>query len=270
MSNGFWAVPFDGSAAAMAVSAVVAVVAAVRGVWSPCGLSMIAAINPMTERSRGNRYWLTACWYVVGALVGGAVLGAGAALGAGAFGLLGVGPGVVAVLAAFCCLVTAAADTEGVPVTLPLHPRQVNERWLSRYRRWIYASGFGIQIGSGFATYIMTAAVYLTAALAILSGAPWWALALGLVFGAVRGSAVVLTARIGDGAALMRLHRTLAALTPVSVRVAIAVQLAAAPVLMSIGAGGTAAAFVVLPVAVIGTVAWRSGRAGVLDPRPAR
>ena len=45
----------------------VAVVSAVRGMWSPCGLSMLSSLNPVSERARGNRYWATAAWYILGA-----------------------------------------------------------------------------------------------------------------------------------------------------------------------------------------------------------
>src|SRR3954464_10841320 len=58
------------------------VVAAVRGLWSPCGLSMLSALNPVAERSRGHRFWATALWYVAGALAGGAALGGALAGGA--------------------------------------------------------------------------------------------------------------------------------------------------------------------------------------------
>jgi hypothetical protein len=40
----------------------VAVVAALRGTWSPCGLSMLSSLNPVSERSRGHRFWGTAVW----------------------------------------------------------------------------------------------------------------------------------------------------------------------------------------------------------------
>src|SRR5262245_28638289 len=46
---------------------VVAVAAAVRSTWSPCGLSMLSSITPFGERSRGHRYSVTAAWFVVGA-----------------------------------------------------------------------------------------------------------------------------------------------------------------------------------------------------------
>ena len=51
---------------------VVAAVAAARGMWSPCGLSMLSSLNPVSEQARGHRFWLTGCWYVAGAIAGGA------------------------------------------------------------------------------------------------------------------------------------------------------------------------------------------------------
>lgn len=236
----------------VALSVLIAVSAAVRGVWSPCGLSMISAINPFTESSRGNRYWLTAGWFVAGSVVGGAALGSGAAVGAWLVVPL-VGQ-VTAIAAVACCLLALASDTSVVGFQLPGHPRQVNERWLGRYRRWVYASGFGLQIGSGFATYIMTAAVYLTVALGALSGSPRLALTAGLVFGFVRGSAVLLSGAAKDPAALRRLHRRMELLEPWSMRAVVLVEVSAAGAL-GYAAGGLLGLVVV--GAVLGVVAGR-------------
>lgn len=171
-----------------------ATIAAVRGMWSPCGLSMLSSLNPVSEHARGHRYWLTALWYVVGAAAGGALLGGGLALAAFGFGRTHPPTDLVWALAAVCAVVAAGSDTRLVGRTLPVHPRQVDERWLTTYRRWIYASGYGVQIGSGFATYIMTAAVYLTAALAILTGSAGSAFVVGMTFGVVRGLGIGLCA----------------------------------------------------------------------------
>ena len=64
----------------IALAAVTATGAAIRSTWSPCGLSMLSTITPMAERSRNRRWGLTAAWFLSGAVLGGAVLGAGAAL----------------------------------------------------------------------------------------------------------------------------------------------------------------------------------------------
>jgi hypothetical protein len=80
----------------------------------------------------------------------------------------------------------------------------VDERWLTRYRRWIYAGGFGVQIGTGFATYIMTAGVYLLAVLAVLPGDPRLGLLAGVVFALVRGAGIGLAATARDPERLQR------------------------------------------------------------------
>jgi hypothetical protein len=171
-----------------------AALAALRGLWSPCGLSMLSALNPVSERARRNRYWVTACWYVGGAVAGGALLGAACALVAWVVRrseLPGVATWTVVLIAA---AVATLSDARVGGWSLPVHARQVDERWLARYRRWIYAAGYGVQIGTGFATYIMTGAVYLTAVVAMASGNPPAALAAGLTFGSVRGLGILLTA----------------------------------------------------------------------------
>jgi hypothetical protein len=169
----------------------VGAVAAVRGLWSPCGLSMVSALNPMAERGRGHRYWLTAAWYVVGAALGGALLGAGAAVLAVGVSALGPPPGIRALVAGLAALACWLSDVPAVSWRLPTHPRQLNERWIGRYRRWIYAAGFGVQIGTGVATYVMSATVYLTVALAALTGDARLALAVGAAFGTLRGLGVL-------------------------------------------------------------------------------
>jgi hypothetical protein len=172
-----------------------AAVAAVRGMWSPCGLSMLSTLNPVAERARGHRFWVTACWYISGAVVGGALLGVGCALVAVGYGELDAPSSVAWSLALAGSSAAVLSDARIGGWSLPLHPRQVDERWVDRYRRWLYASGYGVQIGTGLATYIMTAGVYLLALLAALTGSFAQALAGGVAFGLVRGFCVVAAAR---------------------------------------------------------------------------
>jgi len=195
---------------------VTALVAAVRSLFSPCGLSMVSSITPFGERAKGHRYGWTAAWFVAGATAGGAILGTVCAAGAALLGRAGFGPTALLVVAAVLALVGIASDTRLFGVALPLHPRQVDETWLTRYRRWIYAAGFGLQIGSGFATYIMTGAVYLTAGLAVLTADPIAALATGTIFGLVRGLLVLIAAGATTPVRLRSLHLRLTALAPAS------------------------------------------------------
>ena len=196
------------------VALLVAVAAAVRSTWSPCGLSMLSTITPIGERAKGHRYAGTVAWFVLGATVGGLLLGALAA-------------GIAAVVAAAHLSATARtgvalgavavaviSDSGLAGVRIPVHMRQVNERWLDAYRPWVYGAGFGVQIGCGLATYITTATVYLAVVLAGLTGDPLAALAVGAVFGAVRGTAVTLTSRIASPSELLTFHRRFESLRP--------------------------------------------------------
>ena len=68
---------------------VVALAAAVRSTWSPCGQSMLSQLTPVGEASRGYRYRTTAAWFVAGAIAGGAMLGGVMAVFASAVSALG-------------------------------------------------------------------------------------------------------------------------------------------------------------------------------------
>jgi hypothetical protein len=222
------------------VTLVVTASAAARGTWSPCGLSMVSAINPLAERGRGYRYWLTVLWFVLGAAAGGALLGAGAAVMAWLAEPLPAA--VAALVGSLGCLVAMASDWRLGGFRLPIHPRQVNERWLMHYRRWLYASGFGFQIGTGFATYIMTAATYLLVLLAALTGSPGWAMTTGLTFGLVRGAALLLSSRCRSPESLRALHLALERFEPASRHAVIAVEAVGATVLGAAALATTAGA----------------------------
>jgi hypothetical protein len=186
---------------------VVALAAAVRSTWSPCGQSMLSQLTPVGEASRGYRYRTTAMWFIVGAVVGGATLGAVMAVLAVAVSAVGATATTLLGVAAGLAVLGAAVDSGLLGFAPPFFKRQVNEYWLARYRAWVYGSGFGWQIGAGVTTYIMTAAVFLTIAIGALTAGPWAAFGIGVCFGTVRGLAVLLTARRRTTAELFALHR---------------------------------------------------------------
>jgi hypothetical protein len=173
---------------------------------------MLASISPLGERARNNRWWVTLI------LFASACAGGGAALGglAGGLGSLTIGHrsgGAVRGVAILGCLVAAAMDTAGW--VLPPH-RQVDEGWLTAYRRWVYASGFGVQLGAGVMTVITTAAVPLMFLLAFLSGEVMDGLLLGAAFGVARAAPVAGLAQTRTPAALRRRHQRLAGAAPVA------------------------------------------------------
>ena len=200
------------------VACAVAVLAAVRSTWSPCGLSMLSTITPLGELSRGNRYPVTVAWFLLGSVVGGATLGVGLAVGALGVGALGLSTTTLLVLAAGCAFVALGSDLGIGGLHIPGTHRQVDEVWLTTYRPWVYALGFGWQIGVGLATYLTTAAVYLTCALAVLTGVPALAFAIGVGFGAIRGLSLLSGARLTSPQRLRDFHARMAELDPLAAR----------------------------------------------------
>lgn len=100
------------------LASVVAVAAAIRSTWSPCGLSMLSTITPLGESGRRNRWAVTATWFIAGAVLGGATLGIGAAVLAAGVALVDLPAGDALGLAAPLAAVAIASDLGlgGVPV----------------------------------------------------------------------------------------------------------------------------------------------------------
>lgn len=224
-----------------------ALAAAARSTWSPCGLSMLSSITPFGEKSRGHRYGVTAAWFVVGATLGGASLGAIAGVAAVASVKLGVNhhPAPVALVLGGVALIGAAVDARVFGDVLPVVRRQVNDRWLSRYRGWVYGVGFGWQIGVGFTTYVMTSSLVVFLAFAAAAGKPVEATCVATGFGAARGLAVLLTSNASDARGLRALHVQLDRASEPVRWTAIAVQVISALILggfvSPVWAGGCAA-----------------------------
>lgn len=231
---------------------VVAAAAAVRSTWSPCGVSMLSTVTPLTEAGRGRRWGPTAAWFVVGAVVGGLTLGLLAALGAVLVSAAGVAATTALGIAAVAAVVALGSDLAPFGVRLPWHGRQVNERWLDQYRAWVYGAGFGWQIGVGLATYITTAAVYLTILMAALTASPAVAVGVGAFFGLVRGLAILLGARLTDPQRLLAFHRRFEAWREPVRRVTIGVEALVA--LVAAGVSWGAAGVVVTGLALASLV----------------
>jgi hypothetical protein len=237
-------------------AALLAVVAAARSTWSPCGVSMLATVTPLAERGRGHRYRSTAAWFIAGGTVGGATLGlvmAGLALGVHA-----TSPSTVAlaIVASVVAVIAAASDTRLGGFHLPFHSRQVNERWLDQFRPWVYGAGFGWQIGAGLVTYIKTAALYLMIVLAALTASPATALAVGTLFGLVRGLAVLLGRGITSPAALAAFHRRFTEAGPAALAVVVACEL-----LVAVAFTAVLSLWLALALALLGVAAALAGQA---------
>ena len=166
---------------------------------------MLTSISPLGERARGNRWPVTVLWLGLGAVVGGATVGA--ALGAlGHVSVAGVDSNVRLVLLALVCAGAAAWDLSGRRFP---GRRQVNEDWLVAYRSWVYGAGFGVQLGAAVATVVNTALVPLFMLAALLAGDVTAGLLMGTAFGAVRGASLVLGRRVRTPDDLRHLHHRL-------------------------------------------------------------
>jgi len=246
------------------LAGVVAVAAAIRSTWSPCGQSMLSTITPLGEQGRGNRFRTTAIWFILGATLGGATLGLAAAALAAAIGVIGASATTALALGGVLAIASAAADAGLFGIRVPYHRRQVNELWLDDYRPWVYGGGFGFQIGIGFATYIMTSAIVLLVALAALTGNPLTALALGTFFGFVRGLGVLPGARLTTPAKLAEFHRRFDARSEWSRRLVIVAQLVVA--VIAIGAASSLLAALAVGAALAVLFAGATRRRPVARP----
>ena len=158
---------------------------------------MLSSISPLGERARNSRWWVTTTAYVLGSLAGGLALGAVA-------GLLGsLVPTAVResraslVVAALLCFVGLALDLRGTQ-SVPSWHRQVDERWLTAYRGWVYGLGFGVQLGFGLVTIVTSTTTYAVVLLAALSGQLGAGMVVGATFGLVRALPSLLMVAVRD------------------------------------------------------------------------
>jgi hypothetical protein len=177
---------------------------------------MLTSINPLGQRARGHRWATTVAVLIVASTVGGAMTGA-------VLGALGALVALPVWLGAAGCAVALVLD---LVHRAPSGRRQVDEDWLVRYRPWVYAVGFGWQLGTGVVTIVTSAATYALLLLLVVVGLPW-AVVAGAVFGLVR-ALPLLAARSADSPErLRRLARRLDRGTAPAARVTTAVLAAA-------------------------------------------
>ena len=179
-----------------AVLILAAAAAGVTGAWSPCGFSMVETLAPQGYAGR-MRVTVAACaTFAAGALVGGAITFGGLALLGEALGA--GGPAALAVAAAVA-LAAAIGEARGARI-VPQVRRQVPESWRRRMPVPLAAGLYGVLLGLGFTTFILTFAVWALAGVSVALGDPALGLAIGLAFGAGRLLPVVVLAPAGGGA----------------------------------------------------------------------
>ena len=190
---------------------------------------MLGSISPVGEAARRQRWWVTATAYTVASVVAGGAVGLLLGwIGSALTRLLALGPTTRLAVLALVLLVAVLFDTKVIRRPLPMWHRQVDERWLTTYRGWVYGAGFGLQLGTGVVTIVPSAVTYATLAAALLSATWQTGLLIGVVFGAVRSVPLLLTGRLRTADALYRTTQRVTAAEPLANRVTIAGQIAAA------------------------------------------
>jgi hypothetical protein len=166
---------------------------------------MLASITPLGERGRRQTYGVTVAALIAGGAIGGAGFGALAGA-AGSLALGGAWLGSRARLAVLAAALVAAAIVDLRPGPAPGPRRQVDERWLTAFRGWVYGLGFGAQLGVGVSTVVSSACTYVAVLAAFLLAAPWRGALVLACFGALRGVSVLPAAGVRTPDALFALH----------------------------------------------------------------
>ncbi len=184
------------------ILATTAFAAGVTGTWSPCGFSMLSTLGP-TGHTGGRRTTFAACvTFAAGAVAGGAATFTVLSLLGRA---LGGGDARPAATAAAVAVAAAAAvgEARGVRV-VPQVRRQVPEHWRRVMPLPVAGGLYGVLLGLGFTTFVLTMAVWVLAGLCVALGDPGAGLAIGVAFGAGRALPVVALAPWIDGVRAVR------------------------------------------------------------------
>ena len=213
-----------------------ALLAGLTGTWSPCGFSMIETIGPVGHTGGRANTTVACLTFTLGALAGGVATFASLAL----LGELvhGGGDRPAYVLGALLALGAAALEARGAAI-IPQVRRQLPEHWRRRMPMPLAAALYGVLLGVGFTTFVLTFGVFALAGICFAVGEPALGLLVGLAFGAGRALPIALTApfanrpagirmielmaerpailhgfRLGDAAALLMAAVALAVATP--------------------------------------------------------
>jgi hypothetical protein len=175
--------------------AVAALLIGLTGAWSPCGFSMVETIGLSGD---GARRWTTIASCAT--FAPGAVLG-----GMATFGLLsglgevvhGVGGRAAYAVAATIAVAAAVAEARGTRI-VPQIRRQLPERWRWTMPMPLAAGLYGVLLGLGFTTFVLSFGVWALAGIGFALGDLHVGLVIGAAFGIGRAIPVVLVAPVVD------------------------------------------------------------------------
>jgi hypothetical protein len=167
------------------------------GTFSPCGLSAIDTIGP-TGHTGGRRITAAACaTFLPGAVVGG-LLTFGSLSWLGQL-LHGAGGRAAYVVAAAIALLAAVLEIRGTRI-VPQIRRQLPEHWRRVMPMPLAASLYGILLGLGFTTFVLSFGVWALAGVSLAVGDESLGLLLGIAFGIGRAIPIVILAPLSGSA----------------------------------------------------------------------
>jgi hypothetical protein len=174
---------------------VAAVLIGLTGAWSPCGFSMVETIGIAGD---GGRRWTTvaACaTFVPGAVIGGVVtFGSLSALGET---IHGAGGRLAYLAAAAIAIAAAIAEARGMRI-VPQIRRQLPEGWRWTMPLPLASALYGILLGLGFTTFVLSFGVWALAGISVALGDPSAGLLIGAAFGIGRAIPVLAVAPAVD------------------------------------------------------------------------
>jgi hypothetical protein len=178
-----------------------AVLIGATGTFSPCGLSAIDTIGP-TGHTGGRRTTGAACaTFLPGAIAGGVItFGSLALLGEL---LHGAGGRAAYLVAAGIALIAAALEVRGTRI-VPQIRRQLPEHWRRVMPMPLAAALYGVLLGLGFTTFVLSFGVWALAGVSLAVGDPSLGLLLGAAFGVGRAFPIVVLAPLAGSATGIR------------------------------------------------------------------
>jgi hypothetical protein len=163
------------------------------GTFSPCGLSVIETIGP-TGHTGGRRTTIAACIaFLPGAIIGGLLtFGALAAVG----DLLhGAGGRASYLVAAGIALLAAVLEARGTRI-VPQIRRQLPEHWRRVMPMPVAAVLYGVLLGIGFTTFVLSFGVWALAGVSLAIGDPALGVLVGACFGTGRAIPILALAPV--------------------------------------------------------------------------
>src|SRR5512133_2538220 len=177
---------------------VAALLIGATGTFSPCGLSAIETIGP-TGHTGGRRITAAACaTFLPGAIAGGVITFGSPALVGGLI-LGGAGGRAAYAVAAGIALLAAVLEIRGTRI-VPQIRRQLPEHWRRVMPMPLAAALYGVLLGLGFTTFVLSFGVWALAGVSLAVGDPSIGLLVGIAFGVGRAIPIVVLAPLSGSA----------------------------------------------------------------------